>query len=170
MTYIPESLHDTTMPLLDEIFGETLDTLPAADVIIDFERENDAVKLTYWLEQFGVPRELIPDNMSEFRLLELLKKAIRMYRLGGTAEGIKTLAEALGAEQVSVHTGAYGSSILPNGFSVSLLIGSYSHETYDTFRGALETLFPIFCPISLWLNDVKVRDTIFNDNFNSKFV
>lgn len=170
MTYIPESLHDTNMPLLDEIFGDNIAKLPAADVLIDFARENDPVKLTMWMEQFGVPRELLPDDMSEFRLLELLKRTIRIYRLGGTAEGIKTLAEALGAEQVSVHTGAYGSSTQPNSFSVSLIIYTYNHETYYAFRSTLETLFPLFCPVSLWLNDVKIKNTIFNNNFNSKFI
>lgn len=169
MILTPESIQGSNTLALERIWVERLQSLPIGTLSINFDTEQDSLKLTMWLEQFGVPREFLPAEMNDFRLRELLKKAIKMYRLGGTVDGIKALAEALGASDVTVHTGAYESSLTRNDFSVSLLVYIPDREKYASFRDTFEKLFKVFSPISLWANDIKVRNTIFNHNFNSKF-
>lgn len=169
MILTPESIQAPNTLALEKTWVERLSALPISGLSIDFDTEQDPLKLTLWLEQFGVPREFMPEDMSDFRLRELLKKAIRMYRLGGTEEGIKALAEALGAANITVYTGAYESSLTYNNFSISLLIYIPDREAYAAFRETFEKLFRLFSPVHLWMNDVKVRNTIFNNTFNSNF-
>lgn len=169
MILTPESIQGDNTLALERAWVERLQALPINGLSINFDTEQDSLKLSLWLEQFGVPRAFLPDDMDDFRLREILKKAIKMYRLGGTVEGITALAEALGASNVTVHTGAYESSLTRNDFSVSLLIYIPDDKTYYAFCAAFETLFRLFSPISLWLNDVKVRNTTFAHTFNSKF-
>lgn len=107
MDLIPESIKGSNTQALDRTFLERLMNLGVDQLSIDFANENDMTKLSLWLQQFGIPVELLPDDMDGFTLRDLLPRMVKIYNLSGTDVSIGLLALALGADGAEVMRGSF---------------------------------------------------------------
>lgn len=99
---IPESITGNNTQALDRTYLERLVNMGVKQLSIDFAGETDMTKVSLWLEQFGVPMELLPDDLDKFTLQDLLPLMVRIYKLSGTDLSIELLAKALGADKAEV--------------------------------------------------------------------
>lgn len=107
MDLIPESIKGSNTQALDRTFLERLLNLGVEQLSIDFANENDMTKLSLWLQQFGIPVELLPDDLDSFTLQDLLPRMVNIYNLSGTDVSIGLLAVALGADGAEVMRGSF---------------------------------------------------------------
>lgn len=185
MTLIPESIERYNTLSLDLTFKNRLINTGPGQLRIDIEKEKDLVKLGLWLEQFGIPSELLPDDLEQFAFRELLQKVMRIYRLSGTTVSVVLLAQALQASEVGIagncYTVCYDGQIRHNGlfrcddgqefdsFVVDVHISGIREERQSEFETTFRELFKVFEPVGLWLRDVNfegIFDTTFYSNFN----
>lgn len=169
MELIPESIQGTNTLSLDRTFLMRLSSIAAERLAIDLEHENDMLKLTLYLQQFGIPVELLPDlGMIQFR--DLLQRVLRIYRLSGTPRSIELLAEALGATSVTVvrnafqldharqalHDGrhCYDAGRQHRSFCVDVKVRGISEAEWPTYTATFRHLFRLFQPVSVHLRDV----------------
>lgn len=185
MTLIPESIEGYNTLAVDLTFKNRLINTGPGQLCIDIEKEKDLVKLGLWLEQFGIPSELLPDDLEQFAFRELLQKVMRIYRLSGTTVSVVLLAEALQAGEAKVakdcYTVCYDGQIRYNGqfrhddgkefnsFVVDVHVSGIREERRSEFETPFRELFKVFEPVGLWLRDVNfegIFDTTFYSNFN----
>ena len=102
MTLVPESIQAANTTALDLTFRQRIINMNSGQLRIDIENERDLVKLGLWLEQFGIPIELLPTDLEKFAFRELLQEVLKIYRFSGTAVSISLLAKALQAEEIVV--------------------------------------------------------------------
>lgn len=102
MTLIPESIRGSNTEGLDLTFRQRIINMNPGQLRIDIENERDLVKLGLWLEQFGIPMELLPADLEKFAFRELLQQVLKIYRFSGTTVSVSLLAKALQAEEARV--------------------------------------------------------------------
>ncbi|MDR1756103.1 MAG: hypothetical protein LBR65_03960 [Culturomica sp.] len=185
MTLIPESIEAYNTRALDITFKNRLINTGPQGLRIDLEKETDLVKLGLWLEQFGIPSELLPDDLSEFGFRVLLQKVMRIYRLSGTPLSIVLLAEALQASGAKVgrscYVVSYDGGIRHNSafrydagqefksFAVDVHVDGISEAGKAEFETRFRSLFRVFQPVGLFLREVNfsgVFDVTFDSTFN----
>lgn len=185
MTLIPESISAGNTAALDTTFRNRLANINPAQLRIDIENERDLVKLGLWLEQFGIPVELLPGDLEQFAFRELLQQVLKIYRLSGTKTSIRLLAHALQAETVQVATDCFeacyngqskyeGLSRHDAGreysqFSIDIHIIGISENRRPEFETTFRKLFYLFEPVGIHLRDVNFQgifDTTFYSTFN----
>lgn len=171
MNLIPESIKADNTKGLDQTFLERLLTLGVEQLAIDFANEKDMTKLSLWLHQFGIPTELLPEDLDTFTLRDLLPLTIKIYNLSGTEASIRLLAQALGAGQVEVvhdsfaldhnRQARYNGLFQYNrgreyqSFAVSLNVSGVPAEKYEVYETAFRKLFNFFEPAHLYLNQIN---------------
>ncbi len=170
MDLIPESIKGDNTQGLDQTFLERLLTLGVEQLTIDFANERDMTKLSLWLQQFGIPTELLPEDLDTFTLRDLLPLTIRIYNLSGTETSIRLLAQALGAVQAEVvrdsfaldynsqarHDGMfhYDQGREYSSFAVSINVSGVPEGKKTAYETALRKLFGFFEPAHLYLNRI----------------
>ena len=168
MILTPSSIKNNKTLAIEAVWLERLKRLNHEQLKINFETEQNPAKLTAWLEMFGIPIELIPDNFNDFRLRELIRRASEIYKLSGTSKSIELIAEALGVT-ISVHTGAYKNEIEDNHYSVSIVTpANIKGDKRTEFINDFLNLFYISQPAHLWVNDIKPQG-VFSTKFNFNF-
>lgn len=185
MELVPESLQGNNTLALDHTFKQRLIGAGPAQLLIDIENERDMVKLGLWLEQFGIPVELLPKDLGEFAFRELLQEVLKIYRLSGTSVSICLLAKALQVIDVSVSRDCYQlcytGEVCYNGqlrhdaggefrtFVVDVHVDGVRPEKKPEFENTFRKLFQVFEPVGLHLRDVNFKgifDTTFYSIFN----
>jgi len=183
MTLIPESIQANNTIGLDLTFRERIINMNPGQLRIDIENERDLVKLGLWLEQFGIPMELLPDNLEKFAFRELLQQVLKIYRFSRTTVSISLLARALQAEEAQVegsYTVCYDRQVRYNGqfrhddgqeyesFAVDVHVIGILEERKVEFEGLFRKLFQIFEPVGIFLRDVNFEG-VFDSTFYSTF-
>lgn len=184
MTLIPESIEARNTVALDLTFRQRLINMNPAQLRIDIENEKDLVKLGLWLEQFGIPIELLPSDLEKFAFRELLQQVLKIYRLSGTKVSISLLAKALQAENADVavsYAVNYDRQVRYNGqfrhdagkefrsFVVDVHVSGIREEGKSDFETMFRSLFQVFEPVGVFLRDVNfegIFDTTFYSTFN----
>lgn len=169
MELLPESIQATNTLALDRAFLLRLSSIAADRLATDLEQENDMRKLTLYLQQFGIPIELLPD-LGTIQFRDLLQRVLHIYRLSGTPLSIKLLARALGATSAEVIRNAFildhSSQACYNGlyhydagreyrsFSVDVKVEGISPQEWVIFTDTFCRLFRIFQPVGVHLRKV----------------
>lgn len=165
MNLIPDSISAPNTEALDATFADRLTNLGTRQLLIDLATERDPIKLTLYLQQFGIPIELLPSDLSDFEFRRLLQHILRIYRLSGTTESIVSLALALGASTAGVKRNAFvlnhtrqarhdglfrhNQGREYRSFSVDVCIsGVADHKAFET---SYRKLFQLFQPVSIHL-------------------
>lgn len=185
MELVPESVQGNNTLALDHTFKQRLINTGPSQLRIDIENERDMVKLGLWLEQFGIPMELLPEDLSEFAFRELLQEVLKIYRLSGTSVSICLLAKALQVTDVSVSRNCYelchtceahyngqfrhdvGSEF--RAFVLDVQVDGVREEKKPDFENTFRKLFRVFEPVGLYLRDINfsgIFDTTFYSTFN----
>lgn len=170
MELVPESIQGTNTLGLDGTFQERLISMGVGQLIIDFANEIDMLKLSLWLEQFGVPPELLPENIDELAMRDLLRLITRIYKTSGTDTSIKLLAVALGAESAEVvrhafvldhdgqarHNGMFQYDVGREyrSFAVDVNVYRVMAIRQPDYEVAFRKMFQHFQPVHLFLRDV----------------
>lgn len=184
MELIPESIQGVNTLALDAVWLDRLCGLFVDQLAVDMKNETDLMKLSLWLEQFGVPTELLPDNLSEFQFRNLLRDVLKIYKHSGTPLSITMLAEVLGATNIEIATGSiavdhknsacynglhrYDSGSESASFAITIIFDGMTTVQYEAFAESFSKLFQIFQHIGLHVNDIKMRG-IYDNSFNSSF-
>lgn len=184
MTLIPESIESLNTRSLDLTFKQRLINLGTEQLRIDIENERDLVKLGLWLEQFGIPAELLPDNLEEFAFREMLQKVLKIYRLSGTNISVCLLAQALQVSEVFTegdcyvlgYTGEarYDAHFKYDGgkefrsFVIDIHVNGVREEQKAKFEETFRELFQVFEPVGIFLRDVNFKG-VFDNTFYSTF-
>lgn len=185
MALIPESIQDNNTLALDQVFRQRLANTNPEQLRIDIENERDMIKLGLWLEQFGIPTELLPKDLEEFAFRKLLQEVLKIYRLSGTTVSISLLAKALQASDTFVskdgYTVCYDNQVRYNGqlrhdagqefasFVVDVHVDGVSEERKADFENTFRKLFQVFQPVGIHLRDINFKgifDTTFYSTFN----
>lgn len=66
MDLVPQSIAGRNTLALDKTFANRLSNLGVGQLLIDLSTERDMVKLTLYLQQFGIQIEVLPSDMNEF--------------------------------------------------------------------------------------------------------
>lgn len=170
MDLIPESIKGSNTQALDQTFLERLMNLGVEQLSIDFANEYDRTKLSLWLQQFGIPLELLPDNLDSFTLRDLLPLTIKIHNLSGTVMSIELLAQALGADKAEIiegdfildyncqarHDGLfqYDQGREYRSFAIDIRLQGIDIEKRATFENAFRKLFALFEPMHLYLKNI----------------
>ncbi len=173
MELIPESIQGTNTLALDHTFLERLSSIAAERLAIDLEHENDMRKLTLYLQQFGIPVELLPD-LGAIQFRDLLQRVLRIYRLSGTPQSIELLAEAVGATSAKVvrdafvldHSGQalynsmhlYDAGRQHRSFCVDVKVKGISEAELPAYIDTFRSLFRIFEPVSVHVRNVLAME------------
>lgn len=183
MTLIPESIQANNTTGLDLTFRQRIINMNPGQLRIDIEKERDLVKLGLWLEQFGIPMELLPADLEKFAFRELLQQVLKIYRLSGTTVSISLLAKALQAEEAVIaqnYTVCYNGQIRYNGrfryddggeyqsFAVDVHMSGVLEERKEEFESIFRNLFQVFEPVGIYLRDVNFEG-VFDKTFYSTF-
>lgn len=168
-TLVPESILTPCTLALDHTFLHRLLSLGIGQLAIDLEKEQDPVKLTLWLEQFGIPVELLPE-MGAIEFRNLLQRVLTIYRLSGTPDSITMLAEALGALDAHIVNDAFvltysaearhnnlhkydgGTGYAP--FSIDIEVYGIPQSEQLSFDTTFRHLFELFQPATLYLRKI----------------
>lgn len=184
MTLIPESIQGNNTLALDQTFMQRLlDTKPG-QLRIDIENERDMVKLGLWLEQFGIPSELLPQDLEEFAFRKLLQEVLKIYRLSGTSVSISLLAKALQATDITISSNCYivcydgqirhnrqfrhDSGLQYSSFVIDLHVDGVRDERKTEFENTFRKLFQTFEPVGIHLREINFKGT-FDTTFNLTF-
>lgn len=172
---LPESVSASNTIALEHTFAFQLIGLNVDQISIDLVGERDMVKLTMLLQQFGVPIDMLPDDMSDFALRELLSKVIKIHKTSGTLESMQLMAEAIGGRIVSInqdyhlrHNGdavhnelyLYNAGREYEKYSLTIIIDGVGETRRSRFDKLFKQLFTTFQPVSLWLSDIIHEDEI----------
>lgn len=183
MTLVPESIQAANTTALDLTFRQRIINMNSGQLRIDIENERDLVKLGLWLEQFGIPIELLPTNLEKFAFRELLQEVLKIYRFSGTAVSISLLAKALQAEEIVVAESygvCYDGQARYNGlfrhddgqgyrsFAIDVHVVGVLEERKAEFEGMFRKLFQVFEPVGIFLRDVNFEG-VFDSTFYSTF-
>lgn len=95
-TLLPKSIQTEQTIAIDLNFSERLNGLNIEQLKIDLENESDAQKIGLWLEQYGIPREIIKADLGAVSYRNLLKNVLAIYKASGTVKSIRLLVESLG--------------------------------------------------------------------------
>ncbi len=171
MELIPESIQGTNTLGLDRTFLMRLSSIAVEQLAIDMEHENDMLKLTLYLQQFGIPVELLPD-LGTIQFRDLLQRVLLIYRLSGTPRSIELLAEAVGATSAKVVRNTfvldhsvqalynsmhlYDAGRQHRSFCVDVKIKGVSETELPTYTATFRSLFRVFEPVSVHLRDVLI--------------
>ena len=171
MELIPESIQGTNTLGLDRTFLMRLSSIAVERLAIDMEHENDMLKLTLYLQQFGIPVELLPD-LGTIQFRDLLQRVLLIYRLSGTPRSIELLAEAVGATSAKVVRNTfvldhsvqalynsmhlYDTGRQHRSFCVDVKIKGVSETELPTYTATFRSLFRVFEPVSVHLRDVLI--------------
>ncbi len=170
MDLIPESIKGRNTLALDTTFLERLLNLGVGQLAIDFSNETDMTKLSLWLEQFGVPRELLPDDLDTFTLRDLMPVVVKIYNLSGTESSMQLLAEALGADKARIVRDTfvldhdqqafynavyrYDAGLEYRSFSIDVKCQGVKQNERMAYESSLRKLFKLFEPVHLFLRKV----------------
>lgn len=183
MTLIPESIQANNTTGLDLTFRQRITNMNPGQLRIDIENERDLVKLGLWLEQFGIPMELLPADLEKFAFRELLQQVLKIYRFSGTTVSISLLARALQANETRIersYTVCYNGQVRYDGqfrhddgreyrsFSVDVHVTGILEERKAEFEGMFRKLFQVFEPMGIFLRDVNFEG-VFDNTFYSTF-
>lgn len=173
MELVPESVQGVNTLALDYTFLSRLSSLAADRLAVDLEHENDMRKLTLYLQQFGIPIELLSD-LGTIQFRDLLQKVLLIYRLSGTTRSIELLAEAMGASAAVVirngfvlnytRQARYNSMFRYDrgreyaAFAVDVKIKGIGTAELDTYTHTFRRLFNVFQPVSVHLRNVICDD------------
>lgn len=169
MELVPESVQGANTLALDHTLLERLSSIAVDRLAIDLERENDMRKLTLYLQQFGIPLELISD-LGEIQFRDLLQRVLVICRLSGTTRSIELLAEAMGATSAVVVRNAFtldhSSQAFHNklyrydcgqeyrSFSVDVKVKGVGTTEIEAYSTAFRRLFSVFQPVSVHLRNI----------------
>lgn len=169
MELVPESVQGANTLALDHTFLDRLSSIAVDRLAIDLERENDMRKLTLYLQQFGIPLELISD-LGAIQFRDLLQRVLLIYRLSGTTRSIELLAEAVGATSAVVVRNAfalnYSRQALHNklyrydcgreyrSLSVDVNVKGVGATEIEAYSTTLRRLFSVFQPVGVHLRNV----------------
>lgn len=175
MELVPESIQGTNTLALDQTFLARLSSIAADRLAIDLGHETDMLKLTLYLQQFGIPVELLPD-LGTIQFRDLLQRVLRIYRQSGTPRSIELLAEAVGATSAKVVRNAFvldhSGQALHNGmhlydagrqhrsFSIDVKVEGISKAELPAYTATFRNLFRLFQPVSVHLRNVICAETI----------
>lgn len=169
MELIPESIQGANTLGLDRTFLARLSSISSEGLVIDLEHENDMRKLTLYLQQFGIPVELLPD-LGTIQFRDLLQRVLRIYRLSGTARSVELLAEAVGATSAIVVRNTfmldyarqacynalhhYDAGSEHRSFCVDVKVRGISGAELLAYTDTFRRLFHVFQPVNVHLRDV----------------
>jgi hypothetical protein len=170
MELIPESINGINTVALDRTFQNRLISLNAGQLGIDFTGEIDMLKLTLLCRQFGIPVELLPDNLDSMAFRDALTLSLLIYKLSGNHCSIGLMAIALGAADVVIDVGGFelghnaqarhdGLFLYNNGaeyrsFYMNTAISGVEAGRQPAFEADFRALFVIFQPAHLHLENV----------------
>lgn len=170
MALVPQSISARNTDALDSTFAQRFNSIGVGQLLIDLERETDMLKLTLYLQQFGIPTDVLPSDMNEFEFRKFLQNILRIYRLSGTVESIASLAIAIGASDALVAKNAfildhnlqavhnsqhlYNMGMEHRSFSVDVIVSGISDDRKIAFTTSFRKLFKLFQPVSIYLRDI----------------
>lgn len=176
MDLVPQSIAGRNTLALDKTFANRLSNLGVGQLLIDLSTERDMVKLTLYLQQFGIPIEVLPSDMNEFEFRKLLQNILRIYRLSGTKESIVSLAVALGATSAGADRDAFTLDYTRQAthdalfcynrgreycsFAIDVRVSGFGIDADRTnaarakFEASYRKLFKLFQPVSIHLRNV----------------
>ncbi|MDR0509712.1 MAG: hypothetical protein LBH06_01295 [Rikenellaceae bacterium] len=174
MELIPDSINGTNTVALDRTFQDRLIGLNAVQLGIDFTGEIDMLKLTLLCRQFGIPVELLPDDLDSMAFRDVLALSLLIYRLSGNPGSIGIMAIALGAADVVIDVGGfdldhnaqarhdglflYNNEAEYRSFYMNISITSVEADRQPAFEADFRALFAIFQPVHLHLGNVTFTE------------
>lgn len=182
MTLVPESIQGSNTVALDGTFKQRLITMGAEQLLICIEEERDLVKLGLWMEMFGIPAELLPEDFDEFAFRELLQSVLKIYNLSGTVVAVELIAKALGVPVIEVATGVfdlrYDGGSTYNGlcchrekdfqtFAIDIHL-DLEEAKRERFEELFKKLFYTFMPVGIYLRHINYKG-IFDQTFCPTF-
>lgn len=182
MELVPESIQGDNTLALDHAFKLRLINTCPDQLKIDIENERDMVKLGLWMEQFGIPKELLPDDLSEFRFRELLQEVLKIYNLSGTTVSVQLIAKAIGAGEVGIEVSVfdlrYSGEASYDGvcchresdfrtFAIDIHL-DLAEEKREGFEALFKKLFYTFEPVGIHLREINYNG-IFDKAFSRVF-
>lgn len=183
-TLVPESIQGSNTTAIDLTAAERIRQLQVKSLKIDIENEEDLFKLTLLAEMFGVPKHLLPDDLTDFQFRDLLRRLRQICNLSGTRESIRLIAQALLGEQVEVQTDVFildhSQPAYYNGrykydagkefraFSVSVKVAGVPPEKQPVWEEMFRNLFNTFQPVSIYLQAVEFNNQVLNNKFPYK--
>lgn len=167
---LPISIQATNTNALDNGYTHRLNMIGVKQLLIDLENETDLKKLSLHLQQFGIPSNLIPDNITTSQFKALLQRILMIYRLSGTVKSIELLAIATGATSVVTHLNTF--ELRYNGkevhkyyqhnkgmnfkkFAVDVVVAGVPILLRESYSKTFNELFYLFQPINIHLNDLR---------------
>ncbi|MEG1649227.1 MAG: hypothetical protein RR277_04985 [Rikenellaceae bacterium] len=170
MILIPQSIQAPNTIAIDETFAERLKSIGVNQLLIDLTNERDIKKLSLYLQQFGIPIELLPNKMNDLQFRSLLQNVLHIYRLSGTIKSISMLASAIGATKIEIiknafilchnrqsyHNRSYQHNKGKNykHFAISMKIQGIPTSLQPSFTSTLTQLFYLFEPINIYLESI----------------
>lgn len=171
MQLLPESIRATKTNALDATWATRLKLLRCEQLIIDLPSETSEVKLSLWLEMFGIQKSLIDElelETEEYR--RLLQNIIVINKLSGTIKSLQLLGLVLGAESVEViqdYTFKYDGNVLYSGtniydggelvsrFFVKIIASGVNAANHESFIEKYKRLFAVTQPAWLYLESIE---------------
>lgn len=176
LNLVPQSITAINTNALDATFAERLANIGIGQLLIDLANERDMFKLTLYLQQFGIPTDVLPSDMTDFEFRKLLQNILRIYRLSGTTESITSLALALGASSATIIGNAFtldhnrqarhNTAFLYNqgreyrSFAVDVKVVGVGLDSRTTFETSFRKLFRVFQPINIYLRHIYFYVTL----------
>lgn len=168
---VPDSIQGSNTVAIDLTTADRFRKMYPSSLRIDIENERDLFKLTLLAEMFGVPKHLLPDDLSEFEFRDILRRIKQICSLSGTVPSIRLIAQALSVENIEVLTNTfllrYDNQADHRGyfhhdkggeykcFSVSVEIAGVPEDSRPGWESTFRALFNTFQPISIYLQEVK---------------
>lgn len=167
---VPQSILARNTDAIDATFTDRLNYIGAGQLLIDMENERDMFKLTLYMQQFGIPSDVLPSDMTDFEFRNLLQNILHIYHLSGTIESMQLLAIALGATGTTIIRNAftldydcqsrhnqqfrYNQGREYRSFVVDATISGVSEVSRVKFESTYRKLFKVFEPVSVFLRGV----------------
>lgn len=170
MILIPQSIQAPNTIAIDQTFAERLKSIGVNQLLIDLINERDIRKLSLYLQQFGIPIELIPSEMNDLQFRSLLQNVLHIYRLSGTTKSIAMLGSATGATKIDIikntfildhnrqsyhnHSYKYNQGKDYKHFAISLEVYGIPTSLQSSFTTTFTQLFYTFEPINIYLKSI----------------
>ncbi|MCT4638958.1 MAG: hypothetical protein N4A72_14750 [Bacteroidales bacterium] len=163
---LPDSIKTDFTNALYSVFNDRLKQLNIESLKIDPQNEKDIYKLDLWLQMFGIPREILPSDLSAISLRAFLQKIQTITRQAGTPRSVELLCEAIGAskatikyEYVNRHNSEsrynsqqkYDAGAQYKKFAITVEVSGVESSRRDWYKTTLEKMFLLFIPARIYL-------------------
>ncbi|MBN1112566.1 MAG: hypothetical protein JXA53_06585 [Bacteroidales bacterium] len=166
---LPNSIKNNFTEALIFAYNRRLDGLNISQLRIDPQNEKDIYKLDLWLQMFGIPREILPADLTAISLRSFLQKIQTITRQAGTPRSIELLCEAIGAQTATIryeYVNRYNSECRYNSqqkydsgaqfkrFAITIEVTGVANNRQTWYKNTLAKMFLLFIPDRVYLEKI----------------